>query len=302
MKYLIPIFLIALFVSCNDAATEEIIQLNYDDASFLVEVDIVSYRDIYIIDSELWGILGNRDNIEIINFTTNERRVWGSTGYGPGEFIRIGDISYSENRIFIYDSVKKSIEIFDRDLNFINTLILESNLISIVAENDSSFYAIGFGMSQLSVLRYRGINFSIVDYIFVESTRNPEDGVSLISRSKNFILLSRLMTNKLTIIDTQSNNRVTATNDYIPSQPNYSYVGEYRVPTKVIWDWGLISGSSVYQLIRERQSSTIYRFGLDGKMNKIFSLDFQAMRMIDYNDSYLFVTPNSLITYPKSIF
>lgn len=294
--------MVALFVSCNESTTVEITLLNYNDASFLAELDLFSYSDIHFIDSELWGITGNRDNVEIITFTSNERQPWGSSGYGPGEFIRIGDVSYSENRIFIYDSMKKSIEIFDRNLNYIHTLIQESNLLSIVAEYDSSFYAIGFDMSQLSVLRYSGINFSVVDYIFVESTRNPEDGIALIGRRNNFILLSRLMTNKLTIIDTQTNKRVTATNDHISSQPNYQYVGEYRVPSKVVWDWGIISENSVYQIVRERESSTIYRFGLDGKMNKIYNLDFQAFRMIEYKDSYLFVTLNSLITYPKSIF
>lgn len=302
MKNLISIAIITLFVSCNDIATVETIQIEYNDATFLAELETDLYQNIYIIDSNVFGISRNRDRVEIFDNDSEFKQTWGSTGYGPGEFIKIGSVTNSSNRLFFHDSVKKSVEIFDKDFNYIITIPLESNLLSIVAESDSSFFASDFTMTQFSVVRFSGTNFSNIEYLYVESTRNPEDGMAHLSLYNNHLLVSRLMSNKLNIINTKTKERVNVTNDYIPSQPNYSYVGEYRVPTKVIWDWGIISENSVYQLIRERQSSTIYRFGLDGKMNKIFSLDFQAMRMIDYNDSYLFVTPNSLITYPKSIF
>jgi hypothetical protein len=302
MKILLQIASIVLIVSCNAEAPTELVQIKYNDATFLAELDMELYLDVHIVDSEFWGVIGKKDKIEMSDIYSNDRHVWGSTGYGPGEFINIHEVSYSDNKIFILDLTKKTIEVFDRNLVYLKTVNPETNILSIVAESDSSFYALSFGMSQLGMLRYSGTNFSNVEYIYVESTRNPEDGVAIISLSNNHLLLSRLMTNKLTIINTQTNSRVTATNDLIPARPNYQYVGEYRVPTKVIWDWGLISDSSVYQLLRESESSTIYRFGLDGKMNKIYNLDFQAIRMIKYNDSYLFVTPNSLIKYPKSIF
>jgi hypothetical protein len=300
MKYLIILLSIIFIISCNDTVPLEIIELKYENAALLTEIEIELYRDMYIIDSTFYGITGNKDRVEVFNLGSGSRTTWGVTGYGPGEFISIHDVSYSENRLFFYDITKKSIEIFDRNHNYIKTLTPERNLISFVAESDSSFYAIGFGMSEFSLLRFSGTNFSNIEYKHVESTRGPEESAALISQNNGNILISHVMTNMFSIFNTDTNRNSRVRNVRLPKQPNYTFVGEFRVPTGPIWHWGVITDTFIYQIVREKKSSTIYRFGFDGKMDRIYNLDFQAIRMIEYKDTFLFVTNNSLITFSKS--
>jgi hypothetical protein len=305
MKHLeiyIIIILSLVLVSCIEEVQLEVTEVKFEEAKLISGLNTESFRDISLVDSTFWGLTGNNDRVEIYNIESGEVKSWGKTGYGPGEFINISDISFSENFIFIFDSVKKSIEIFDKSLNYLSTIYPEMTLLSIQAESDTSFIASSFDMAQYSIIRFSGNNFSHRDYLLVESTRNPSDGIALLNLQNGNIMVSRLMTNSFSIIHGGTNRIVSVTNKNLPNRPDFEYVGGNQLPTSAVWHWGIISEDHAFQLIREQDFTILNRYTLEGKMDKIFRLDISAGRMFSYYDSYIFTSHGKVYKISKTLF
>jgi len=301
MKYSFLYIISIFFIACRNDIPLEITEVEYNKATIISNLDVSQYHTIYQVDSTLIGLIGNRDKIEIFNLETGYKNTWGESGYGPGEFIKIGSITSSENKIFIYDSVKKSIEIFDKNLTYLDTVYLEMNLLSMQAESDTTFFASTINMDQYSIIQFSGSNFAHKDYLLVESTRNPSDGAALINLNNGILLISRLMTNRFSIIK-RDNKVVNVTNNSLPKHPQFDFVGGNRVPTKTVWQWGFLSDEYAYQLVRENDFSNLYRYTLEGNLDKIYRIEFPASRMFEYQSSYLFVSTPNVYKISKTLF
>ncbi len=117
----------------------EYILLNAPDSTPLVGAYNFHFTDdlIYVRDMDL-------NNVMVFDQKGNLKKVIGSRGEGPGEFIQIDEFQVTDNQLYVQDTYLYKNLIYDLDGNFISEARNELNNVSFYHHKDYSLYFLGY--------------------------------------------------------------------------------------------------------------------------------------------------------------
>lgn len=300
---LLSVFLFLVLVGCHKSTiTIESISIteNYIDK---IEYPLnYKIQSIYLFQDSFLSH-NSSSGFDIYNLDFNLKSTYQKAGFGPGEFQKIDSAVLTENRIIIYDSVKKSLEIFDREFNNLGSLPTEHKIISLVAHQDGSIYAGALDMKQYYIVKFDGSLLQNETIMLVNKIDELLLGFHSLSINKDNLFVANIMTNTGIILNLTNGNTTYFENPYMEKYPEFIYQGEYKLPKRPVWRIGAITEKHFFQLKNlESGESIIYRGDIDGQINKSFTFNGQIASIIATDDQFWIFTGTSLMKYQLTLF
>ena len=299
---ILSVFLFLVLIGCNKSKIEiESIPITED------YIDTIEYPHKYKIQSinhfQDHFLSYNSTVFNIYDLDFSLESTYGKSGFGPGEFQKIDSAVMTENRIIFYDSVKKSIEIFDRESNYLSSIPSEHKIISLVADNDGSIYAGALDMKQYYIVKFDGSQLEEETIIFVKDIDEILVGFHSLSIYNDNLFIANIMTNTGIIFNLTNGKNYTFENPYMEKQPEYVYQGEYKLPKQPVWRMGAVTENHFFQLKNlDSGESIIYRGNIDGQIDKSFTFNEHIASIITTDDQFWIFTGTGLIKHQLTHF
>lgn len=303
MKKHIKIILLIQLFSCSEVSELSIINL------IGAEVESIKYLDNFEIDgvsmdNELIVSWARRNQyFNLYDHNLNFIKSIGRYGSGPGEFLTIENVYLTENQLIIYDSHKRTFELFTRDGAFVNSITVDRQVNNIFVKNDTVMYVNSFEPNAFAIIRLFGANFENYEYIYSQRTREILQSYNSLRLFDDILTVNRVLSNQIVLIDTKTLKSKTITNDYLPSGPEYVYQGEFKFPTGPVWRTGLIVDDVFLQVKNNKGSgSEIYRFNNQGKIDLKYVFDEPISNLFLVESEVWIFTSKQLIKYHVDLF
>ncbi|HAC14502.1 MAG TPA: hypothetical protein DCE78_00950 [Bacteroidetes bacterium] len=241
--------------------------------------------------------------IDVYDIEFNLESTYKKSGFGPGEFQKIDSAVIIDNRIIVYDSVKKSFEIFDRDFNNLGSIPTKHKIISLVAHEDGSIYAGSLDMKQYYIVKFEGHLLEKETIILVRDIDEILKGFHSLSIKNDNLFIANIMTNTGIILNLENGKVINIENPFMEKQPEFVYQGEYKLPKQPVWRAGVVTEKHFFQLKNlDSGESIIYRGNFDGDINKSFTFDEHIASIISIDNQFWIFTGTSLKKYPLTKF
>jgi hypothetical protein len=300
MRTVIYMALLLLLIGCSNSKPElksfEIIALELTPSEFDFNRNIKRYDS----DSNwLFTIGRERRTIFKTSFDFTQIDSLFSPGGGPGEFVVTEDISLSKNRVWISDASKKTVEVFDKSLSYITTVVIEEPVISFAAKNDSVLYA-----SQLFLDEWRIIEFSTNPYSGFnivhseEIRRDLSSGVVMLKKSFPYLIVMRLFTNNAMVIHMETGKKYRLRNPFLPEQPEFQTIMGTRIPTDTIWLDAFVWKDEFFMVSRDSENAMmVFRTSLYSDEWSATTIDENISGLLYFNDKLYGLSAKGYYTY-----
>lgn len=250
-------------VNINDSATSQ------TDYSEDFTYDGVSMNQRFVVS---WARRNNY--FDIYDADLQFIKSVGRYGAGPGEFLKIEDIFLTDNHIITYDSQKKSFDFFSFSGAHIRNISSDRLINSIYAISDTSIFVNTYEPNSIAVIGLMGHSLEQYEYYYTQNIREILDGYNVIDFYNNEIYLYQVLSNKYVVIDSKSKRSRVIENPFLPSEPEYNFHGEFKIPVGPVWRTGLKVGNHFLQVRNvPSHGSEIYRFDSNGVVDVKFELD-----------------------------
>lgn len=273
MKLLLFIVIALILNGC--AKNQELKQLVINEYQ-IEDLDMGSYLDYTRFTLSGHCTIGTRKTLgEAVQITDdfNELKTFAKKGRGPGELISPTSIRCTEKFIYIMDEGKKSIEVFNHDLHFEKSIQPQLPFISFEVYTDDIIYLSSFDMLSLSIVKLSGEGFAVEEFIHVETSNVPSDLTAFLSRDQNYLYVKKLFTNEFYQISFENHSLKKFTNPYLNDRATLRQAGEFRIPSRVVWNQLFTLNDIIFQLVQITDTeSALYKFSLDGRISSIIHL------------------------------
>lgn len=124
-------------------------------------------------------ILSNyKDKLLIRYKSPDDVRQYKEYGKGPGQFLAPGDMfKYDDQTIGMFDLIKKSVLLFDLDLNYLGEIKVDPKTARISSLGDSNRF-IAFGYFKGKIFAFLDRDFKIMETFVPEVTKGPFPGLT----------------------------------------------------------------------------------------------------------------------------
>lgn len=126
------------------------------------------YFSLYLLEDDGFILFHMKENIMIRYKSPDDIRQYQAHGQGPGQFLRLSYIfKYDEQTIGIHDTLKKSVLLFDMDLNYKNEIKIDPRIETISPLSHGNGF-IAFGFFGGKVFAFLDRDFNIKETFFTE--------------------------------------------------------------------------------------------------------------------------------------
>lgn len=248
-------------------------------------------------------ISSNNKAVIITDQYFNTLKVCDTIGYGPGEFQRVNSVSSDGKNLFVHDSGKHTIEIFDYNFKFKSSKTLERRVSSIATPNKETIFATVFEPDSWEFIEMRGADYNRTKVHYIESTKDMSEGICRLAVFDNLLLISRPLTNKYSIFDMNTGKISHFTNQHLPSEPVFRTMGNVKLPEKPVWRNGWIHANHVYQFyIGDDEKRYIYANDMSGTTIKRFLLEGDEGFIYYRESSLISISADKIVEYPITHF
>jgi hypothetical protein len=233
----------------------------------------------------------------------NTLKVYDTIGYGPGEFQRVNSVSSDGKNLYVHDSGKYTVEIFDNNFKFKSSKALERRVSSIATPNHETIFATVLEPDSWEFIEMGEVGYNKTKVHHIESIKDMSEGICRLAVFDNLILISRPLTNKYSIFDMNTGKISHFTNHHLPSEPVFRTMGNVKLPEKPVWRNGWIHENHVYQFyIGDDEKRYIYANDMSGNTIKRFHLDGDEGFIYYRGSSLISISADKLVEYPITHF
>lgn len=283
---------------------EEVLSIgDLDDNDVLymwVDVKVDENNFIYVTDTMDYSL-------KKFNSQGNLIKKIGKKGQGPGEFQAPRFMGLSEKFIYVSDERMRRIQVFDKELNFIRSIPVRTNVAGLKVLSDDKFVISSTVISRKSKGKILIINAEgkIIDEFVFNDKDSPflMDTVSLDFDTKGNLYVAYLFQNRIEKIDPKENRVWSRKLVKIKKKIGKIKVESFTVPTDVFYKHlTLDSSGNIYILggqFSKNRSRDVYVLNPEGELLTTFTLpDTSHCIYIDKND-YLYSRANEGVTLKK---
>lgn len=296
-------FILIFIMGCTELPTIITVNINEFDTSRTdysedFTFDGISMNNRFIVS---WARRNNFFDI----YDTDLRLIKsvGRYGAGPAEFLKIENVFLADNHIITYDSQKKAFDFFTYSGTHVKSITSERLINSIYAISDTSIIVNTYEPNSIAVIGLLGPSLERYEYYFTQNIREILDGYNVIDFYNNEIYLYQVLSNKYIVIDSKSKRSRVFENPYLPSEPEYNFHGEFKIPVGPVWRTGLKVGDYFLQ-VRNVPSigSEIYRFNSNGIIDVMFELDRPISNLFLVENEIWVFTSRQLLKFNIDVF
>jgi hypothetical protein len=299
MKNTILFVTILILVSCQREPSTHLIQYltgtptNFSLPDNIIISSLLSLPEGFLaIAADGKGLILFSNEFEVIKH-------YEKTGFGPGELQKISRLNFLNNQILVVDSEKRSIEIFDKQLNFIQSILPKDRILDAVFADANSVIGLAFTMNNWSLIKFSGQDFSETEVIFSQSTRSPEQGVGQLTINGDYISFNRVFTNQTTIISYKSGGSFVVTNNALPQRAEMISAPMGAVPKGPVFLGGRLSESSVLHYAQNKDTGglSIFKLDFNSRIKVQYDLDILPEALSIRNDTLFALSNENVILY-----
>lgn len=272
MRNISPALIIVFYLLtyCNRVSEIHPVTISLDGINLTTDVSLDAFSGLFFLRG--LALLTHRSghNISVVDSLFQLRFEYGQEGAGPGEFLRINSVSVNDNYIYVHDSSKFNIQVFTHDFKLLNTIPLEARVLSIAVSGDNTIYATTFEMNSWSFIELQGESNKT---LYIGPTSDPSHGITQLSKHGDYLLISRIMTNRYSVFDLNTKRLRHFSNPYLSENPPFKNVGGHRLPESPVWRRGWIYNDHIYQYYTDDGVGKYYISNMEGRVLKNVILD-----------------------------
>lgn len=291
MKYLPLVIIFIVLASCKDAEPElaltvdDIIRIDIHKEIRINELDLGEISGVVMDESKIYILSKNPNIIVVLNMDGEIINSYNARGGGPGELQNPIRLAKYNDRIYILDGSKYVVEVFDQELKYQTTIILEEKPWAF-STNSNSMLISSLSIKKADVSIYKEDTKKKVSIAAVDS--HPLDIVGLpIQLSDEHFLFVRNYRNEFFIKDHNGRTIKNFKNPYLPDKsplreeqgitlPTYELVKNvYKIDSYFLTLTGYFRSFG----------QTIFKFSEDGVVQAVYSIPTFLSVSSSYNNT-----------------